>query len=198
MKKNRKKYDFVFKEKAVLLIYERNCSSLLEKELGLYHGALSIWRKEYEKFNKDDSLGNLYLKLNLEKQKICELEKKIKKSDAQFEILKNAGKYLYQKKYIIFDFILRNEKIYSIRLMSETLGINRREYQRWKKQPMNETQKRKILIEKEITSIFFSVKRRYGSERIAIELQNSGYKIAGRTVRKYMRELGLSSKVKNN
>lgn len=82
--------------------------------------------------------------------------------------------------------------------MSETLGINRREYQRWKKQPMNETQKRKILIEKEITSIFFSVKRRYGSERIAIELQNSGYKIAGRTVRKYMRELGLSSKVKNN
>lgn len=133
-----------------------------------------------------------------EEQKILKLEKKIKKSDLKFEILKNAGRYLYQGKPIIFDFILKNEKIYSIRLMSEVLGIDRREYHRWKKQPINETQKRKILMQKEITLLFFTFKRRYGSERIAVELQNSGYQLSGRTVRKYMSELGLSSIVKKN
>ncbi|WP_157849056.1 IS3 family transposase [Flavobacterium sp. Leaf82] len=79
-----------------------------------------------------------------------------------------------------------------------TLGIDRREYQRWKKQPLNETQKRKILIQKEITRVFYHFKRCYGSARIAVDLQNSGYKITGRTVRKYMSELGLSTIVKKN
>lgn len=134
----------------------------------------------------------------LQRQKIHNLEKKIKKIDLKFEILRNAGKHLYEGKSKVFDFVLTNEKIYSIRLMSEALGIDRREYQRWKKQPLNETQKRKILIQKEITSIFFAFKMRYGSERIAVELQNLGYKLSSSSVRKYMRELGFSRIVKKN
>jgi hypothetical protein len=138
------------------------------------------------------------IKKALQEQKINTLEQKIKKSDLKFEILRNAGKHLYEGKYRVFDFILSNEKIYSIRLMSESLGIDRREYHRWKKQPLNETQKRKILIQKEITSLFFAFKMRYGSERIAVELQKAGYQLSGRTVRKYMSELGLSGIVKKN
>jgi len=43
---------------------------------------------------------------------------------------------------------------------------------------------KKILIPQKITSIFYSAKQRYRSERIAAELQNSGYKLSSRTVRK--------------
>ncbi|MCR4033833.1 MULTISPECIES: IS3 family transposase [Flavobacterium] len=38
----------------------------------------------------------------------------------------------------------------------------------------------------QITSIFYAAKQRYGSERIAVELENSGYKLSSRTIRKYM------------
>lgn len=137
-------------------------------------------------------------KLTTKDTRIIELERKINKSVLKFEILKSAGKCLHQGKYKIFDFIFKNEKIYSIRLMSEALDIDRREYQRWKNQPLNETQKRKILIQKEITSIFFAFQRRYGSERIAVELKNLGYQLSPRTVREYMSEMGLTSMVKKN
>lgn len=196
MKKIRKKYDLAFKKKAVLLSYKINCVGELEKELNIYQGALTSWRRAYKKNGIESFQEKDHLQLNLEDQKINTYRKKIKKSDLKFEILKNATKYLYQGKSITYDFILKNEKIYSVNLMSEVLCIDRREYYKWKKKPLNDTQKRKIVIQKEITSVFFAFKERYGSERIAIVLQNAGYKIAGRTVRKYMRELGLTRIVK--
>ncbi|MDW8850684.1 transposase [Flavobacterium sp. MMLR14_040] len=199
MTRNRKKYDFAFKEKAVLLSYEKNISlAKLEKELNLYTAALSTWRREYEKFNKGDSSGNDYLKVNLERQKIQELEKKTNKSDLKFEILKNAEKHYKQGRLTTFYFMADNEKKYSIRLMCEVLDINRGTYRKWKNGFITETKKRKILIQKEITTIFYACKQRYGCPRIAVELQNLGYQISSTTVHKHMKELGLSSKVKKN
>src|SRR6218665_3371617 len=125
------------------------------------------------------------------------LEKKIKKTDLKFEILKNAGQCILHGKPKIFEFIKENESRYSIRLMTEVLSANRREYHRWKKKPLNDTQLKKILMQRKITSIFFVARRRYGSERISVELENSGFKLCSRTVRKYMSELGLSARGKN-
>ena len=197
MKKNRQKYDFVFKEKAVLLSYQRsNSLAKLEKELGLYAAALSAWRREYEKFNREDLSGNDYVKLNLERQRIQELEKKTKKSDIKFEILKNAGIYHYQKNHMIFNFMADNENKYSIRLMCEVLGINRGTYRRWKSGFVTETQKRKTVLQNEISTLFFAFKQRYGCARITVELLNLGYKISCSTVYKNMKELGLYSPVK--
>ncbi|TDO97098.1 IS3 family transposase [Flavobacterium sp. 245] len=197
MKRTKKEYDFAFKEKAVLLSYERSCSlAKLEKELGLYTAALSSWRREYEKFNNEDFSSNNYLKLNIERQINEELEKKIKKLDFKFQILKNAGKYILQERSMIFRFMASNEKTYSIRLMCEVLGQNRGTYRSWKNQVVTEKKKRKILMQKKITSIFFAYKQRYGCPRITVELQNAGYKISCSTVYEYMKELGLSSKVK--
>lgn len=200
MKKNRKKYDYAFKEKAVLLCYERSNTSLakLEKELGLYTAALSSWRQEYEKFNKADGTVNEYLKINLERQKILELEKKIKDSNLKFEILKNAGKYLNQDRQQLFKFMARSEKKYSIRLMCKVLSQSRTTYRIWKNPIVSEKHKRKIEMKKKITHIFFAFKQRYGCSRITVELCNSGYQISCSTVYQYMKELGLASRVKKN
>jgi transposase-like protein len=197
MKGTRKDYDFAFKEKAVLLSYKGKCLVKLEKELGLYRGALTIWRHEYRKFDIE-GLGNTYLKSNIERQKISELGKKIKKSDLKFEILKNAGQYLNRESPMIFYFIAGNEKLYSIRMMCEVLAVNRSTYHGWKNQFVSRTQERKDLIKKEIITIFFACKKRYGCQRITVELQNLGYQISCSTVNKYMKELGLSSIVKKN
>lgn len=43
--------------------------------------------------------------------------------------------------------------------------------------------------------IYFETKQRYGSPRITLELQSFGYKISRITVAKYMKQLGLRSKL---
>ncbi|UUF13086.1 MULTISPECIES: IS3 family transposase [Flavobacterium] len=195
----RKKYSRFFKEKAVLLSYERNCLTKLEEELKIYPGALSKWRQKYERFGREHFLGIAPLKLKfVGHKKTLELANKVKRSNLKFEILKNASTYMYQGKSAIYYFMADNEKKYSIRIMAEALNLDRTAYSKWKNQLFSKTQIRKIVIQKEIASIFFARKQRYGSERIAVELQNSGYDISARTVRKYMRELNLSSKVKKN
>ncbi|MFH7018686.1 IS3 family transposase [Flavobacterium sp. FlaQc-47] len=194
----RKKYDIAFKKKAVLLSYERNCVGKLENELNLYSGAFGKWRMEYKKYGIESFQEKDYLKLNLEEQKIHKFEIKIKKSDLKLEILKRAGRALHLGKRTIYNFMKENERLYSIRMMSEVLGVNRSSYRRWRNQFITEKEKRKNLIKQEINSIFFTAKQRYGSERITVALRNSGYIISRRTVRKYMNELGLTILVKNN
>lgn len=198
MTKIRKKYGLTFKKKAVLLSYERNCVGKLENELNLYSGALSKWRMEYKKYGIESFQEKDYLKLNLEEQKIHKIEIKIKKSDLKLEILKRASKALFLGKLTIYNFMKDNERLYSIRMMSEVLNVDRSSYRRWRNQFITQKEKRKNLIKQEINSIFFAAKQRYGSERITVVLRNSGYIISRRTVRKYMNELGLTILVKNN
>jgi len=50
-------------------------------------------------------------------------------------------------------------------------------------------------IKEKITLIYFESKQRYGSPRITIELQNLGYVISRITVAKYMKQMGLRSKL---
>lgn len=129
---------------------------------------------------------------------ILVLKKNIKKTELKIEILKNAGESIPQAKIKIFDFMKENESRYSIRMMANVLCMDRREYQRWKKKPLNDTQQKKISMQQKIASIFYAAGQRYGSERIAIELQNSGYQLSSRTVRKYMGEMKLSALGKKN
>lgn len=96
---------------------------------------------------------------------------------------------------MIYLFIKDHEKIYSIEKMCKVLAVSNSSYYKWKKQIVSERQKRVILIKEEITSIYFNTKQRYGSPRITLELQNIGYQISRITVAKYMKQLGLYSKL---
>ena len=106
---------------------------------------------------------------------------------------------------MIYLFIKDHEKIYSIEKMCKVLEISNSSYYKWKKQAVSERQKRVILIKEAITNIYFTAKQRYGSPRITLELQNIGYQISrpespartgeAITVAKYMKQLGLYSKL---
>ncbi|WP_445908714.1 IS3 family transposase [Yeosuana sp.] len=54
---------------------------------------------------------------------------------------------------------------------------------------------RRNTINERISLIYFESKQRYGSPRITLELQSLGYKISRITVAKYMKQLGLRSKL---
>ncbi|WPO80742.1 IS3 family transposase [Flavobacterium sp. KACC 22761] len=195
MKDNRKTYDRNFKEKAVQLSYERDNISQLAKELGITAPLLYKWRQDYQEFGTGSFPGKEKLKLSPEQEKIHELEKKLKEAELERDILKKANKHLFQGRSMIYLFIKDHEKIYSIEKMCKVLKVSPSSYYNWKRQILSERQRKTALIKEEIASIYFNAKQRYGSPRITLELQSQGYQISRITVAKYMKQLGLYSKL---
>ena len=99
MKKGRKLYDSAFKSKAVALSNERANISELARELGIKVTLLYKWRKEYEKFGEGSFPGNGNLKLTPEQEKIRLLEKQLKDTELERDILKKAISIFYSLFY---------------------------------------------------------------------------------------------------
>ncbi|KRB54665.1 IS3 family transposase [Flavobacterium sp. Root186] len=191
-------YDRDFKVRAVMLSYERGNKAEIGKELNIDSSLLTRWQQDYEKYGTESFPGTGYLKLNSTEKKVYELEKRIKEADLKFEILKKGSSLLCQGKFVVFQFIHDNEKIYSIRKMCKVLNVSTRTYNTWKSQNLSETQQKRLFIKKKIIEIFFEFKQRYGAQRIAKILLNRGHKISSATTGRYMRELGLYSKITKN
>ncbi|MDR6763664.1 transposase-like protein [Flavobacterium sp. 2755] len=196
MTENRKIYDPEFKKKAVLLSFERKAISQVAKELQINSGLLFTWREDFKKFGSGSFPGYGNLRLTPDQKCIHELEKKIHELDLRVEIIKSAGKCINQGRVAVFNFILENEKKYSIKLMCRALTVNRGTYRLWKTQHVSETVKKKIIIKECITTIYYASKERYGRHRIKAELLNYGYILSHRTIGKYMKELGFYVSIK--
>jgi len=94
-----------------------------------------------------------------------------------------------------YEFIKNHEYLFPIEKMCNVLKITSSGYYKWKNRLFSKRLLSKEKIKQQITSIYFSSKQRYGSPRIAFELNSLGYKISRITVAKYMKELGLRSKL---
>ncbi|MDQ1165620.1 transposase-like protein [Flavobacterium sp. SORGH_AS 622] len=196
MKRTLKVYDRVFKENIVLLSYQRCSLAAMERELGLYDGALCRWRNAYALYGKESFRKNVSSKIMHDDRKALLHENKLKQTELQTEILRAAGTAISQGKAGIFRFMAANEGKYSIRLMSRVLDINRCTYRKSKSSYISEQQKIKTAMQKKITIIFYASQERYGKHRIAAALLHAGNQISVSTVGRYMRELGLYSEFK--
>jgi len=96
---------------------------------------------------------------------------------------------------MIYKFIKNHETLYSIEKMCKVLGIGLRSYYDWKSNAVSDRKQRAISIKKEIETVYFIKKQRYGSPRIAVELNAKGIRVSRNTVAKYMKDLGFRSKL---
>ncbi|MDQ8014300.1 MAG: IS3 family transposase [Flavobacterium nitrogenifigens] len=197
MKEKRKKYNRSFKLNALQICQEKKSLSATERELGIYSGSIQRWRLKALKDQKDQSDKKDLTELNYENKRIEYLQRKIAESEMKFEILKNSAPYLKNLKKDIFTFIEANRTLYPVRMMCTVLDVNRKSYYNWKNGVVCKKQRQKDFMLSQISLVFFASKKRYGSERIAAELQNEGHNICVSTVKKYMKELGLRSKIRN-
>jgi putative transposase len=94
-----------------------------------------------------------------------------------------------------YKFIKDNGSIFPIEKMCNVLKLSSSGYYKWKNRPRSKRLLLKEKIKEQITSIYFLSKQRYGSPRITFELNSLGYRISQITVAKYMKELGLRSKL---
>ena len=94
-----------------------------------------------------------------------------------------------------YRFIKNPEYLFPIEKMCQVLAVGSSGYYKWKRKSVSNKLLLKEKIKQQITSIYFASKQRYGSPRITFELNALGYKISRITVAKYMKELGLRSKL---
>jgi transposase len=90
MKKERTRYDKLFKENAVKLSYERKNISELAHELGISPMLLYRWRKEYESEGVLSFPGNGIQTLSNEAKELADLKKKLQEAETERDILKKA------------------------------------------------------------------------------------------------------------
>lgn len=199
--KKRRIYDRSFKEKAVQLGYEIGLTKGARK-LGINAPLMTRWRQEFLEFGKTSFCGRGNWRLNSEQTEFSKLKRKLKnelkESELKLEILKNASKYISDRKLTIYDFIKNHSDKYTITKMCKVLGTDKTTFDKWKTQAVSPRQHKVNLLQKEITSIFYEFKELYGGPKITAELNSRGYKIKKGQVSIHMRKLGLVSKIRRN
>ena len=101
----------------------------------------------------------------------------------------------FQERSMKYQFIKTHEYLFPIEKMCKVLKLSCSGYFKWKSRPICDRLLLKEKIKQQIISIYFASKQRYGSPRITFELNSLGYKTSRVTVAKYMKELGLRSKL---
>jgi len=86
----KRNYDRSFNERAVKLSYERDSVKYLARELGVSSERLYKWRSEYAQHGKASFQGHGVERLSEEGRQVKELEKKLRNTEMELEILKKA------------------------------------------------------------------------------------------------------------
>ena len=83
---------------------------------------------------------------------------------------------------------------FPIEKMSQVFGVTRSGYYRFLSSHRGKRAQEEVLLSREIERIFYEHKKRYGSPRIFIELQEKGVRCSEKRVAKIMRANKLVSK----
>ena len=86
----KKNYDRTFKERAVKMSYERDSIKDLARELGISSERLYKWRAEYAHHGPASFQGHGVERLSEEGKRVKALEKELRNTKLELEILKKA------------------------------------------------------------------------------------------------------------
>lgn len=196
MKEKKKRYSRNLKLEIVRLSFEKCNLEELAAQFHITTASLLHWRKNYIINGEENFSLSGKTTLTIREKKIYDLEIKIRKADIEFKIIKGSAKFRHKGLQSLYGYISENEQKYSSYLMCATLGISLDSYKKWKSNVISERKKERIKLKEKITAIFTASKKRYGSMRIAVELQKSGYAVSADKVLNCMRELNLYAEKK--
>jgi transposase InsO family protein len=95
---------------------------------------------------------------------------------------------------VIFPFIERHKDVWPVTVLCDTLGVSTQGFYAWRSRPKSERQQRRDALLVEIRAVHAEVKERYGSPRMAAELQAKGVPCCVNTVAKLMRDHDIRAK----
>jgi len=95
----------------------------------------------------------------------------------------------------MYSFIDNHRGLYPVGMMARVLKISPRSYYDFKRGIYGRRECKRETLEHHIQRVYARAKGRYGSPRIAADITASGYKVSANTVSKYMKRMGLRSKL---
>jgi len=88
-----------------------------------------------------------------------------------------------------------NRGRYPVGMMARALKISPRSYYDYCKGIYSRREQKREALELRIQEVYAAAKGRYGAPRIAAEIKSQGYPVSANTVSKYMKRMGLRSKL---
>ncbi|MDR2010922.1 MAG: IS3 family transposase [Bacteroidales bacterium] len=95
----------------------------------------------------------------------------------------------------MYSFIDINRGRYPVEIMARVLKISPRSYYDYKRGNYSIRERKREELEQRIQIVYAAAKGCYGSPRIAAEIKANGYPVSANTVSKYMKRMGLRSKL---
>jgi transposase InsO family protein len=95
---------------------------------------------------------------------------------------------------VIFSFVEQHRDLWPVTLMCDTLGVSSSGFYAWLQRPLSDQQCHRDSLLVEIRAVHAEVKQRYGSPRIAAELQARGVPCCVNTVAKLMHDNDIRAK----
>ncbi|MCL9807049.1 IS3 family transposase [Flavobacterium amniphilum] len=182
--------------KAIQLWHQKENVSLIATELNIPRTTIHFWKKMY---NKGDLIGGKPPIVKIKKKpayrklehKFKVAQEELKEARLELRILRKGKEYLLKTTAEKYEFIYQNKSRYSVAVMCRAFEICASNYHRWCRDPVSIRKEYKSVMIQEIKKVFNEHQGRYGSRRIAVELQKQGYKISQVTACRYMKEAGL-------
>lgn len=95
----------------------------------------------------------------------------------------------------MYSFIDSNRGRYTVGMMARALRISPRSYYDYKAGIASRREQKRAELEHRIQVAYAAAQGRYGAPRLAAEIKADGYPVSANTVYKYMRSMGLRSKL---
>jgi transposase InsO family protein/transposase-like protein len=190
MQKPRQKYTLEFKQKAVELskTYYSTIRAALELDTSMEN--IRRWKGQLE----DGVLGSKAKQITPNKlMQIKRLRKELDKVKMEVDILKKATHILSSDTLTKFKFIKQQIYFYPVASMCTILGVSRSGYYYWNDRKPSKRALRNLALIEQIKIIHYRNKERYGSPRLARELETVGFHVSKKLIRKLMKQASLKT-----
>ena len=121
------------------------------------------------------------------------LRKELAKVQLEKAILEKCAGCLQASTQIKFEFINQHLSRFSVKDMCRILDVSTSGYYKWRSRTPSRRAQHNLILLEEIKKIHYRNKKRYGSPRIAKELEVSGFRASEKLIRKLMKSASLQS-----
>lgn len=132
-------------------------------------------------------------KKNKIQAELKQLRRELNKLKLERTILEKCAGYLESSTKIKFEFIDRHISCFPVKDMSKILDVSTSGYYKWRSRTPSKRDQHNLILLEEIKKIHYRNKKRYGSPRIAKELEASGFHASEKLIRKLMKSASLKS-----
>lgn len=121
------------------------------------------------------------------------LKKELTKVKLEKNILEKGAGYLQSSTQVKFEFIDQHLSCFPVKDMCRILDVSTSGYYKWRSKTLSKRDQHNLVLLEEIKKIHYRNRKRYGSPRIARELEVFGFRASEKLIRKLMNRASLHS-----